>query len=136
MVAHQYYPYDGGAGKIFWVKNSLDIEIPVLTVRYSLWKGANWPRGGSPDKVARLINKTATEYEINNKKSFGVVSVHAWSRFRDPKDSSMLSGPQIAQVCAEKLAPGINVVTLEELLWRIRMKHNPSQTKQLIGKHR
>jgi hypothetical protein len=35
--------------------------------------------------------------------------------------------------CAEHLPAGIRVISPEELVWRIRMKHDPSQTKKLIG---
>ncbi|HEY5505791.1 MAG TPA: hypothetical protein VIK28_11585, partial [Sedimentisphaerales bacterium] len=34
--------------------------------------------------------------------------------------------------CAERLGSNIRTVGPEELIWRIRMKHNPEQTKKLI----
>jgi hypothetical protein len=34
--------------------------------------------------------------------------------------------------CAERLPADIRVISPEEMVWRIRMKHNPAQTKALI----
>jgi len=35
--------------------------------------------------------------------------------------------------CAERLPPGIRVVSPEELVWRIRLEHNPAQTKRFLS---
>ena len=35
--------------------------------------------------------------------------------------------------CAERLPAGVRVVSPEELVWRIRMQHDPSQTRELIS---
>ena len=34
--------------------------------------------------------------------------------------------------CAERLPETVRVVSPEEMIWRIRMKHDPAQTKQLM----
>jgi hypothetical protein len=35
--------------------------------------------------------------------------------------------------CAERLRAGIRVISPEELVWRIRMEHDPAQTKRLLS---
>jgi hypothetical protein len=35
--------------------------------------------------------------------------------------------------CAERVPPGILVISPEELVWRIRMEHDPVQTKRLLS---
>ncbi len=35
--------------------------------------------------------------------------------------------------CADRLPATIRVVSPEELAWRIRMKHNPAQTKRFMA---
>jgi hypothetical protein len=34
--------------------------------------------------------------------------------------------------CAQRLPPSIRVVGPEELLWRLRMRHDPKQTQELV----
>jgi hypothetical protein len=46
------------------------------------------------------------------------------------KGGQRLYGP--VTWCAERLPANIRTVGPEELLWRIRLKHNPEQTKKLI----
>ena len=36
--------------------------------------------------------------------------------------------------CAERLPPAIRVLSPEELVWRIRMKHAPAQTKEFMSR--
>ncbi|MHC5544595.1 hypothetical protein ACYOEI_40710, partial [Singulisphaera rosea] len=56
IVVFQYDPYEGGAGKTFWVKDRKGVEIPVISARYSLWEHTNnRPRSGTPAKVAREV---------------------------------------------------------------------------------
>lgn len=35
--------------------------------------------------------------------------------------------------CAERLPPGIRVISPEELAWRIRMEHDPVETKRFLS---
>ena len=37
IVALQYSPYAGGEGDVIWVTNKAGYDIPVITVKYSLW---------------------------------------------------------------------------------------------------
>src|SRR5262249_44516413 len=48
ILVFQYAPYEGGAGKTFWVKDRKGVEIPVVTARYSIWEHTNdRPRSGT-----------------------------------------------------------------------------------------
>lgn len=61
MVAIQYSPYNMG-GDIIWVKNKENIEIPVVTAKFSIWSGLfDNPLCGGPDYVAALINRDAAK---------------------------------------------------------------------------
>src|SRR5690606_9712139 len=87
IVVLQYSPYAGGAGEIFWLKNSAGYEIPVVTVRYSLWNFGtqNHEREGTPAYIAQQLTQQADN-------DFSLISVHAWSRFRDTGNSTDLIG--------------------------------------------
>ncbi len=152
MIAIQYAPYDGGNGKIFWVKNADGVEIPVVTVKFSIWNNAPWPRGGTPAKVANLINLHAQTLEEYGHPSYSVTAVHAWSRFQQAEGASDIAEnvPRIGktdeqepggelglgpvQWCIGRLDPMVKVVSPEELFWRLRMEHNPRQTNAAIKK--
>ncbi|MBN2131758.1 MAG: hypothetical protein JW741_19820 [Sedimentisphaerales bacterium] len=137
MIAVQYYPYDGGDGEVFWVRNARGVEIPVATCKFSLWRDAHWPRGGDPAKIARLINESAARAQARNERLHCWTVVHAWSRFEresDPTESQ--AGPAPAAWCAQRLDKNVAVVSPEELLWRMRMKHDPEATKAIINRHK
>ena len=131
MLGVQYFPYHGGAGKIIWVKNKEGLDIPVVTARYSLWKGLNYDdRGGDVNKIANAINK-----DVEGES--GVMDwtvVHAWSNFEDPSNSSeTASGLNPVKWTIDEMDDEINIVSPEELLWRIRMNYNPEQTKNILS---
>jgi len=148
MIAFQYYPYDGGNGRIFWVKNAKGIEIPVVTATHSIWANAYWPRGGTPAKIARLIKKRSEE-KRGTEENFSVVATHAWSYFQEaPGDDETAEniphdapahvkrkghrGLAPVKWCIERFGEDIKVVSAEELMWWLRMKHNPQRTQELI----
>jgi hypothetical protein len=56
------------------------------------------------------------------------VAVHAWSKFSDNN-----IGAGAVKLCADKLDKNIEIVNVEELIWRIRMKYQPEQTKKIIN---
>ncbi len=143
MIAIQYHPYEGGKGKIYWAENKDGVEIPVVTAKYALWANSNTERKGTPARVARLINKAAEGAEKAGKKELSWVTVHAWSAFekaegKDEDAENLEAGDKgqfgISPVkwCVERLDNKVRVVTPEELIWRIRMDHNPEQTKAEI----
>lgn len=139
MIAVQYAPYHGGLGEVYWVKNKKGIEIPVVTAKYSMWKGLKMLEdyAGNPETLPAKINRDVAQDKAKGKKSFAWTSVHAWSRFHNPaypnNPKELAGGVAPVKWTADKLHKDINVVSIEELLWRIRMDHNPEQTKQVIN---
>jgi hypothetical protein len=148
ILAFQYAPYEGGAGKTFWVRDRNGIELPVISARYSIWEHANTrKRAGTPAKIAREIRETVEQTPQGELPRYDWVIAHAWSRFRQapgtdenaenlPQETSTTAGgvrgysPTLW--CAERLPPTIRVISPEELVWRIRMKHAPAQTKEFL----
>jgi hypothetical protein len=148
ILAFQYAPYEGGAGKIFWVRDRDGIEVPVITARYSIWEHANdRERAGTPGKVAREIRQTVEKSAAAQLPRYDWVISHVWSYFKHApgNDENAENMPQEKEAqkgargyspvlwCAERLGPDVRVVSPEELVWRIRMNHDPSQTKKLIS---
>ncbi len=150
IFVFQYDPYEGGAGKTFWVKDKAGIDVPVISARYSLWEHANKrPHAGTPARVARLIQETVASTPSAEGPRFDWVIDHVWSFFRKapgseedaenmPQEGADARGGVRGYTpvvwCAERLPKDIRVVSPEELVWRIRMKHNPEQTKQVLAK--
>jgi hypothetical protein len=151
ILVFQYDAYEAGAGRIFWVKDRTGVEVPVLSARYSIWNGLNHrPRAGTPAKVAREIRQTMEKTRQGEQPRYDWAIVHAWSWFKHtpgesetaedmpsmPREEAAAKGGQSlyapARWCAERLPANIRTVTPEELLWRLRMKHNPEQTRKLI----
>jgi hypothetical protein len=145
ILVFQYYPYEGGAGKTFWVKDRNGIELPVVTARYSIWENVNQrPRSGTPAKIAREIRETVDKSRA--KPRYDWVIAHAWSSFRkapgaDEDAENVAAGPTSTEKfrgytpvtwCAERLPKEIRVVSPEELLWRIRMDHNTTETRRFM----
>lgn len=139
IVALQYTPYAGGAGDIIWVKNKAGYDIPVITVKYSLWNfgNRNEEREGTPAYIASKLTAEAQQ------ESFSVVCVHAWSNFSDHQKTNDLlienqngtiNGAGAAKLCSKHLGDNFEVVNLQELVWRLRMSQRPEQTKQFLNK--
>lgn len=143
MLAIDYVPYEKGDGEIFWFENAAGIDIPVVTAKYSLWANTDRARGGTPTKIARLINEDAASAK---EPLLAWTSVHAWSGFHEnwEADDDDESGPYdrdgtqagVAPTfwCVKRLDPTVKVVTPDELVWRIRMTHRPEQTRNLLDK--
>ncbi len=149
IFAFQYAPYEGGAGKVFWVKDSRGVDLPVITARYSIWENSNRrERAGTPAKIARVIRETAQKTPSGERPRYDWVIAHAWSYFKKspgsdenaenlPQERAEAAGGVRGYLpvtwCAERLPAEIRVVSPEELAWRIRMKHDPLQTEKLIN---
>jgi hypothetical protein len=146
MLVFQYAPYEGGAGKTFWVKDGRDVEIPVISARYSIWEHSNdRARSGTPAKVAREISDSVSTKSPRHDWAI----VHAWSYFRHvsggdvdaeniPQDDATLHGGvrgfTPAMWCAERLPGNVRIVTIEEIAWRKRMLRDPELTTHLMTK--
>jgi len=149
ILVFQYSPYEAGAGTTFWVQDRNGIEVPVITARYSIWEHANnRERAGTPAKVAREIRQTVENTQPAQLPRFDWVIDHVWSYFKHapgtdedaenmPQENAAnengVRGYSPVAWCAERLPAGIRAVSPEELAWRIRMKHDPSQTEKLIS---
>lgn len=121
IIALQYAPYAGGEGEVYWVTNQEGYDIPVITVRYSIWDRTH-AREGSPEFVAGRLQEEAAE------ESFSAVCVHAWSNFDGAK------GAAAAKQCADRLDERFEVVNMQELVWRLRMSQRPEQTQEYLNK--
>lgn len=144
MIAVQYYPYEGGPDDVIWVKNADGAEIPVARAAFALWSNYSSPFGGSPARVARLVNETVAKAKSDGKKSFNWVVVHAWSGFKKSESDDEIAeygqfmapdshtGVAPTKWTIERLDKSIKVVSIEELLWLMRMNRNPRQTQQII----
>jgi len=135
MLAVQYFPYELGGG-IMWFKNGQGLDIPVATATYSLWDEVNEdrPNCGTPEYVASLINREVSGSKVKNVLSWTIV--HAWSDFTNTSKASKLPAIGFNPIKAAEnlLSDGIKTISANELLWRIRMKYKPDQTKDLIKK--
>jgi hypothetical protein len=140
MISVQYAPYEGGGGDVYWVADQTGAEIPVVTPRFSIWGNTRSPGSGTPAKVARLIGQHAATAQTKGTKSYSLVAVHAWSKFRQasgddeqaenvPHDSREgVRGLEPVAWCIERLRPQIKIVSPEELIWRLRREHQNSVT--------
>ncbi|WP_127124840.1 GxGYxYP domain-containing protein [Pseudoflavitalea rhizosphaerae] len=142
IVAVQYTPYAGGNGEIMWFRNKQGVDIPVITARYSIWNhGAqNHASEGTPAYIASKINSLAA----GNEKTHTLTMVHAWSSFKDIGNSTDplaennggdQRGVTPATWCARRLNENVKVVNVEELIWQVRMKYRPEQTKEFLNKY-
>ena len=129
MIALQYYPYDGGDGEILWYTNNEGVDIPLVMIKYSTWLNAGWERGGNPDKIATLIKSRKT-YQADQ--TFGIVAHHAWSVY-DINDQKV-GGLDAIKFLYDEIKEDVTVMSVEQLIWRIRMQSRPKQTKSIIKK--
>jgi hypothetical protein len=146
MMALQYYPYEGGNGKVMWFPDKNGIDIPVVTAKFSLWANLNLPRSGTPAKIARLINEAAAAAGNSEDTFTAWTVVHSWSGFRYhagddeyaenasylPPGNGVEAAVTPTKWCVDRLENDISVVSAEELIWRIRMKNDPEQTWKAI----
>ena len=149
ILAFQYSPYEGGAGRTFWVKDRNGVDVPVITARYSIWEHSNSrPRAGTPAKVAHEIRETLDRTPKTELPRYDWVIAHAWSFFKaaagtnenaedmpqeDAAANGGVRGYSPVTWCAARLPRNVRVVSPEEMLWRLRMKHDPAQTKQFMS---
>lgn len=135
MLVVQYYPYELG-GEILWVDNGRGQDIPVVTARYSIWNSSSYarPNAGTPEYVAALINRDALRMPADDDGKLAWTVVHAWSEFGplDSQEPVRIRGIEIALSATDRLIPSVKNVSIYELLWRIRMKFRPEQTRLLL----
>ena len=148
ILAFKYDPYEGGEGKTFWVKDRRGVEIPVITARYSIWEHTNpktRPFAGTPAKIARTIQETSKLAEQNKSPRFDWTISHVWSYFqekpgtdesaeelnqKDAETHGGVRGLTPTKWCIDRLPSTIRVISPEEMVWRVRMQHDPNQTRK------
>jgi hypothetical protein len=153
MVAIQYYPYNGGNGEVFWFENSSGVEIPVITATHSTWQHARWENGGTPSHMARLVSEQAAQGSDPLVPDYSLLAMHAWSQFQEiqgnddkgediPRDENgkLLKRGKVGLEPAKWFVDRLDtkttqVVNIEEVIWRVRMKHDPVTTKKIINEH-
>lgn len=124
IVVIQYSPYTGGKGEIRWCTNKQGYDIPVVSVRYTLWNGLSTADGGgNPRQVAQ----TMASWEPPKESSYSLCCVHAWSAFDGLRSAAA------AQSCLEQLPDRFKAVSTQELIWRIRMAFRPEQTRDYLS---
>lgn len=150
IFSFQYSAYEAGAGKVFWVRDRTGTDVPVISARYAIWENLNnRERAGTPAKIAREIRQTAEKQTSEQGPRYDWVIAHVWSYFRQATgtvDENAENMPQANAAtnggvrgylpvtwCAERLPASVRVVSAEELVWRIRMKHDPSATQRQLA---
>jgi hypothetical protein len=121
----------------------------VITARYSIWEHSNSrERAGTPAKVAREINQTVEQTPRERLPRYDWVIAHVWSYFKespgtdenaedmsqeDATKKNGVRGYSPVVWCAKRLPASIRVISPEEMVWRMRMKHDPAQTKEFMS---
>jgi hypothetical protein len=135
MISVQYVSYNGGHGKIYWIKNKRGFKIPIVTAKMQIWAGIHHEGSGSPSVIANEINSDTCRMSWT--------IVHAWSRFKivnreiidvSETDLNGIRGISLVHLCKNLLNDNVFIVPIEELLWRIRMEHDKKETKRAIRK--
>lgn len=125
-----YHPYEGGNGKVIWVRG-VDGDIPAVSCKYNIWAKMNGSRSGTPAKVARVINDDARGAG-EGLNSWAIV--HVWSGFKenpgvdeqaenaDFQAQGTDAGVGPAGWCVDRLDPSVQLITPTELMRRVRVQ--------------
>ena len=119
ITAIQGNPYTGGGGKIIWLTNKAGYDIPCISTKYMLWASL----GLTPSSVANTMNRQIP----SEGESFTTVVLHAWSEFDGNRSSDA------AQLLMNGLDSKYKVVSVQELIWRLRMSERPEQTAKYLA---
>ena len=109
---------------MLWFTNKAGYDIPVVSTDYDLWKDvSNADIGtGTPKEVAEFMAADFAGKEL----SFSPVVVLAWSTFGTGR------GAAAAQGCISQAPSTVEAVSIQELIWRIRMEYRPEQTAKYL----
>ena len=155
VLAFQYSPYNKGQGSVLWFKDRRGVEIPVITLRYQMWWNMNKrANAGTPAKLAREVRETVEKTKKSDLPRHDWGMVHVWSWFKEapgadenaeslPAKKAMPAGVTYESLggmrgyapfvwFADRLPGDIRIISPDEMAWRIRMKHNPGQTRREI----
>ena len=132
MLVMDYAPYNRMAGRVYWIPDGRGGEVPSVTARYSMWAGMKRTGAGGPREIAAAANKDSEGNSGN-----GLVAVHAWSQFENGENAPKLRGLDAVAQCIDLLdQTKLNVVTPEQMLWRVRYRHDPAGTQKVIDQWR
>lgn len=133
IIAIQYFPYELGK-KVFWYSNKQGMQIPVVTATFSLWNEVSKQRSncGTPEYISSLVNRD--EKLAVGKERYSWTIVHAWSDFSKTSKSTLQNAIGVNPILATRklLDNNVRMVSMNELLWRIRMMYYPEEVKKLI----
>ena len=118
ITAVQYSPYVGGKGNVMWFTNKAGYDIPCITAKYMLWDGLS-----SPAQVSSAINASSKA----GTPGFNPIVIHAWSSFSGKQASDA------AELCAGGLNESCRLISMQEMIWRIRMYKNREQTRKYLS---
>lgn len=126
MLIIDFAPYNAKQGEIFWIEDGRGGEVPAVTPRYALWHQLNAPNAGSPEEVAGFMNQDHDQF------AGAWASVHAWSEFPRPDGPGADQGiPAVRRAVEAVDHDKVNVVSPEEMLWRIRVARNRWQAERI-----
>lgn len=142
IISIQYSPYADGEGRVFWFKNKKGYDIPVVCTKYSIWNTGtiNHQFEGSPAFIARKLKEDNSKHAL--------VCVHCWSMFSDQgtttdevaenisKENMTVHSAGAAELCTRRLGKDFQLCNTQELIWRIRMEHNPKNTKKALRNYK
>ena len=131
MIVVQYHPYEVGNGKIFWVTNKDGVHIPVVTSKFTIWARDD-ERVGDPWKIAGLINEEAAKQHPPEEPVATWTMVHSWSEFEH--NGELARGLTPVKWCVDDLSNNVQVISIEEMLWRLRMQYYPDEVNTILAK--
>lgn len=141
MFIMKYSPYEAGEGRVFWTRNRRGEAIPVVSCSYALWANIPFPRSGTPERIAGMINDSVKAGSFGGAEKCEWAVIHAWSNFpaagdrvvtghtapgpngAEAESKAVIGGLSAAGRCVERLDKTIRVVSPEEMIWRLRARH-------------
>ena len=127
MIAVQYSEYEEGNGEIFWVTDKEGIHIPVVTAKFLIWQDLKRDRAGDPWKIAGLINSEASKQHAPDEPAATWTMMHSWSYFNNARGLTPM------RWCIDNLSSDVKVISIEEMLWRLRMQYYPDEVKAILA---
>ena len=126
MLIIDFDPYNANQGEIFWIDDGQGGEVPAVTPRYALWHELNAPNAGEPEEVAGFMNQDHDQFEG------AWAAVHAWSQFPRPDGPGADQGIPAVRRAVDAVDPDkVNVVSPEEMLWRLRVSRNRHDAQRI-----
>ena len=125
ITLNQYHPYEGGGGGLFWVRNAEGEEIPAVSATWALWAGGDTSSRGGPSHLAGLVNAWR-EKGPQDAVAHRWAVVHAWSDFEGAQ-GEMRRGLDPVWWSIDQLGPSLDVVTVQEMMRRLRAERAASK---------